>query len=77
MSDRQTIEPLLLDATGASKLLSVGRSLFYQMHATGRLGPLSVAFGRKRLWSRLELQLWVEAACPPRDQWLRLRGAGR
>jgi len=72
-----SLEPLLVPASEAAKLLSCGRSLFFEMHATGRLGPLSVAFGRKRLWSRLELDLWVQAGCPGRDQWLRLKRADR
>jgi excisionase family DNA binding protein len=70
-----TAEPLLLSASDAAKMLGIGRSLFYEMHSKGRLGPMAISFGRKRLWSRLELQLWVKVACPPRDQWLRLKRA--
>ena len=64
------MEPLLLSAEDSAKLLGIGRALFYSMHSSGRLGPLSIHFGRRALWDRKELQAWVDADCPPRDRWL-------
>ena len=63
------MEALLLSARDASELLGISRSLFYVLGSDGRLGPRSVAFGRRKLWRREELEAWVEAECPPRLKW--------
>lgn len=62
-------EQLLCSAADAAKLLGIGKSLFYSMHSTGRLGPMPVVFNSKKLWSISELQAWVAAGCPIRDNW--------
>jgi excisionase family DNA binding protein len=61
--------PLMLSAEQCAKLLGIGRTLFYSMHTSGRLGPLPVKLGRRSLWSRKELEEWIENGCPPRNQW--------
>jgi len=67
------IESLLVGATGAAKLLGVGKSLFYEMASTGRLGPLPILLtSKKKVWSRKELERWCDHRCPPRDQWLQI-----
>lgn len=58
-----------LTATEAAKLIGVGRSHFYAMHSSGRLGPMPISLGRRTLWKRKELENWVSADCPPRGQW--------
>jgi len=68
-----TLTPLLVDVAGASKLLGVGKSLFYQMASTGSLGPTPVEFNSKRLYSVLELRSWVEHKCPPREKWIEIQ----
>jgi len=68
-------EPLLVDARAASHLIGIGRTLFLTMDQSGRLGPMSVKFGRRRLWRRAELMAWVEAGCPARTRWLAMREA--
>ena len=65
----QAIEPLLLDIKGAAAALGIGRSLFYQMLSDGRLGPVSIRFGKKRLFRLDELRKWVEGGCPTREKW--------
>ena len=67
---------LLLSAQDAAKLLGIGRSHFYGLHSSGRLGPLPVKLGRRALWNRKELEAWVEAGCPTREQWQRRKQAG-
>ncbi len=71
MIDKKTqpIESLLVGAAEAASLLGIGRSHFYGLHSSGRLGPLPVKLGSRRLWSRVELRLWVEDSCPGRSQW--------
>jgi len=72
MSEKnETLAPLLLDADQAALLLNIGRSLFYSMHASGKLGPLPIRLGRRTLWRREELKRWVAAGCPPRGQWVK------
>jgi predicted DNA-binding transcriptional regulator AlpA len=63
---------LLLSAVDAAKLISVGRSHFYALHSSGRLGPMPIRLGRRILWNRRELESWVAAGCPARGQWLQM-----
>jgi predicted DNA-binding transcriptional regulator AlpA len=63
--------PILLDARNAATALGVGRSLFYQLCASGRIGPLPVKLGERSLWARAELEDWAAAGCPTREEWLR------
>lgn len=69
MDKKTQLEPLLISATKAAGLLGIGRSLFYQMHSSGRLGLMPISFGKRKLWSAVELRLWVEAGCPGRSEW--------
>ena len=69
---QEHIEPFLVDAAYAAKLLSVGKSLFYEMASAGLLGPMSIKFNSKKLYSVIELREWVLHKCPPREQWLRI-----
>jgi len=66
-----TGNPILLDARSAAAALSIGRSLFYQLCASGRIGPLPVKLGERSLWIRAELEDWAAAGCPTREEWLR------
>lgn len=63
------MDSLLISAENSAQLLGIGRTLFYSMHSSGRLGPLPVKLGRRALWNRKELEDWVEAGCPPRSRW--------
>ena len=65
------VEPLLIGAQDAAELLGMGRTCFYAMESSGRIGPLPIRFGRKVLWRRGELERWVESGCPPRARWLK------
>ncbi len=65
-----TPEPLLIPASKAASVIGVSRSFFYQMHSDGRLGPLPIAFGAKKVWRVSDLEAWVQQGCPPRSQWL-------
>lgn len=60
---------LLLNADAAAGMLAISRTLFYEMHSDGRLGPMAIRFGRCSRWRRDEMVKWVEADCPPRRQW--------
>lgn len=62
-------ERLLCSAEKAAAMLSVSRSKFYSMHATGEVGPVPIKFGTRKLWSVEELRAWVSAGCPAREKW--------
>jgi excisionase family DNA binding protein len=63
------MDSLLLSAEDAARLLGIGRSHFYALRSSGRLGPLPVKLGRRALWDRKELEAWVAAGCPTRQRW--------
>ena len=65
--------PLLIPATEAAAMLGIGKTLLYQMASDGRLGPVPVELGSKRLYRVEELTEWVSQNCPTRDHWLDAR----
>jgi predicted DNA-binding transcriptional regulator AlpA len=67
--------PILLDARSAAAALGVGRTLFYRLCASGRIGPLPIKLGERSLWARAELEDWAAAGCPTREEWLRQKRA--
>jgi len=66
------MESLLLSAEDSAELLGIGRTLFYSMHSSGRLGPMPIKLGRRVLWNRKELEVWVREKCPARKNWQKL-----
>ena len=69
MQQESKNEKLLLCFKDAAEILSVSRSTLYQMHSSGRLGPMVYKLGRRSLLSRKELEAWVDAGMPNRDRW--------
>ena len=67
------MEALLLSTEDAAKLIGVGRTHFYAMHSSGRLGPLPIRLGKRTLWNRAELEDWVSSGCPPRERWQQIK----
>lgn len=65
----QGVGLLLANAGHVAAMLDVSERLVRQMDASGRLGPMPIALGRRKLWSVPELGRWVEAGCPVRQQW--------
>ena len=70
---RKPIEALLLSATEAAKLLGITRSHLDSLHSSGRIGPKPIKLGRRSLWSRKEMEAWVDAGCPARVKWLGMK----
>ena len=68
----QAVEPLLLRADAAARLLSVSRSKFYQMNSAG-LVPQPIYLSGCARWSIAELRDYVRAGCPGRERWLAMR----
>ena len=64
------MDPLLISADESAQMLGIGRTLFYSMHSSGRLGPMPIKLGRRSLWNHKEIEEWTEAGCPVRNRWL-------
>ena len=69
----EQLTPLLVNSTEAARLLGISRTVFYELVATGRLGPLPIRLTSKKLYSIEELQSWVQHRCEPRDKWQETR----
>lgn len=65
---------LLLDAKEGARLLGIGERFFWSMHSSGELGPLPIRLGKRTLWSKFELENWVKARCPRREEWVTMKG---
>jgi len=72
MSGHSTENSLLIGANQAAVLLSISRSNFYALLSAGRIGPEPIHLGKRVLWKRAELEVWVKADCPNREKWLEL-----
>jgi len=66
-------ERLLVDSDDAAVLCGVSRTMWWTLHAQGRV-PAPVRLGRRTLWRVDELRRWTEAGCPPREKWLMQQG---
>jgi predicted DNA-binding transcriptional regulator AlpA len=63
--------PLMVPAKVAAAMIGVSRATFYTLNADGRLGPMAVSFGRRKLWRVSELTAWVQHGCPVRAEWMK------
>ena len=70
-------EPLLVDATGAARLCNVSKRFWHQLDQAGKVPTPVQKFGRRRLWSVAELNGWVEAGCPVRGKWEKVKNDNR
>jgi predicted DNA-binding transcriptional regulator AlpA len=66
-------EPEALAAADAARLLGISRSQFFKMHSAGKV-PMPVYLTlRCPRWRRAELLNWLDAGCPDRLTWTKLR----
>jgi predicted DNA-binding transcriptional regulator AlpA len=66
-STQPPLEPALVDAEDAARLLSIGRTHFLDLVAEERL-PRPVELGRRRLWSVVRLRRWAEDEAESADR---------
>jgi hypothetical protein len=67
---------LMLDSKGMARFLGVPLKVLTQLVYTDRIPlPCRLGIGRCFRWSILELLEWVEAGCPRRIQWIKVRGS--
>jgi len=74
-TNKNNVSPLLLPPEDAAKLLGISRSQFYRLHSAGKI-PLPIRSLGRPLWSRKELESWVDTGCPGREQWLEMKTVG-
>ena len=74
---KTNLEPLLVCGDETARLLGIGSALFHQMKSDGRLGPLPISFGRKRLYDVAELRAWISAGCPSREIWQKMKNEAK
>lgn len=67
------LEPFLVDAAGAARLLDVSVAHVYALRSTGRFGPEPVRLGRACRYRVDELRAWLDAGCPNRERWRAMR----
>jgi len=68
----QVVEPLLLRADAAARLLSVSRSKFYRMNSAGE-APMPIYLGGCSRWSREELADRIRHGAPGRERWMQMK----
>lgn len=66
---------LMLDSSDMSEFLGISQKAITQLASTDRIpGPCRLGLGTCMRWSVLELLEWIEAGCPRRHDWIKLRG---
>ena len=69
MDGQFVLNPVLVDARAAAEMLGISARFFATLEASGRIGPLPVCFGKRRLYCVDELRRWATAGCPSRQEW--------
>jgi hypothetical protein len=70
-------ESLLIPDSAAAALIGISRAHFHRLRASGKLGPQAIRLGRKVLYERESLVLWVKAGCPDAPTWRAMQGQSR
>ena len=68
------VEPLLLSARDLAAILRFGLRTIRSMDAAGKL-PAPIRIGGSVRWRLDELRAWLDAGCPDRETWTRIRDA--
>jgi hypothetical protein len=67
---------LMLGTASMSKFLGLSPQVTAQLVYTDRIPlPCRLGLGKCFRWSALELLEWVEAGCPRRTEWIKMRGS--
>jgi predicted DNA-binding transcriptional regulator AlpA len=73
LATRSTQSPaVLIDAARLAEILNCSRRHVEQMDCTGKL-PRPIRLGRLKKFLLLEVEAWLSAGAPCRDQWDRIR----
>jgi hypothetical protein len=67
---------LMLDTAGMAEFIGLSTPVTAQLVYTDRIPlPCRLGLGKTYRWSVLELLEWVEAGCPRRVEWIKMRGS--
>ena len=64
-----TDAPLLVDAAAVCAALSIGPTSLKVLIRCGKFPLKRYRLIRKSLYSRVELEKWIAAGCPPSSRW--------
>jgi predicted DNA-binding transcriptional regulator AlpA len=70
-SEPAPAQSLLVSALQVAELLAVSCRTVWRLDSGGRL-PRPVKIGGQTRWRRSEIENWIAAGCPTRDNWERL-----
>lgn len=73
MSSSPLCTKLAVKAREASRLAGISLTTWYNLRASGRLGPQESRVGRAVLYSCTEISDWVAAGFPARERWNALK----
>jgi predicted DNA-binding transcriptional regulator AlpA len=66
-------ERLALAAADLAKLLDISERHLWALHSSARI-PRPFRLGRAVRWNLAEIQAWLDAGSPSRDQWEKTKG---
>ena len=65
-------DSILIPTLEVCKRLGIGKSLFFRLLSSGKVGPKKIMLGRRVLWNCREIGKWADAGCPTREQWQKI-----
>jgi len=57
-------EPLLIDYKVVCRMLSIGKSAFFEMRQSGRFPVAPIKLGGSTRYDRRQVLAWIDAGCP-------------
>lgn len=63
------ITPVLLNIAETCKFLNISQATYFRIAANGKLGPLPIKLCSKNLYSKNELECWVNSGAQHRKLW--------
>ncbi|KKN44604.1 hypothetical protein LCGC14_0691420 [marine sediment metagenome] len=70
-------EQILVNLGDTARRLGIGKSKLYEMMSQGLVGPAPKLLGSKKMFSTEELRQWVQADCPNRDNWQKIKDTAK
>lgn len=68
-SQRVVTLPAFMSLKEIAAQLGISETTAWRHHSSGRLGPAGNRHGGRRLFSRAEVDAWIENGMRPRDEW--------
>jgi len=75
-ANKNNLNPLLLFAEDVAELLNISSRQLYRLNSAGKI-PLPIRTLGRPLWSRKELESWIDAGCVNRERWQEIKAASK